>query len=1161
MSKKLKNNLKFIFITITIGIVLYEGRMELASIRAAEIGSVLKSLPMKKIIFFMAGGLLTVAISYIREIIISRELSIELKGIKVFKIAFISNAINNISGGFSSAGVRMLFYSKEGVPAKEAAYYNILAVASFSTGLSALIWTALLNLKNIRLIFERYEYVLIAVAVLILYTPLFFMINKFKWLKKKLLGKIGDEEIDYSLLKNLFMSSILEWTVSAMFFSAISLYFSPHSSFMDIFSIFIVSSAVGVASLVPGAIGTFDVTLLLGMSLINVDTHNAIVSLIMFRLFYHIIPVAVALVLTGSLFLERLKSKRRTLSIGGITMTDKDSIKYWSIPLEKVLKYLGSHESGLTSEEAKIRLEKDGYNSLEKQNKTSQLMLFTSQFKNPIIVILLIATVISWVTGEWIDALIILLIVLASSIMSFLQEYSASNAIEELRAKVQATSIVVRDKKPLSIPSSEVVSGDIVNLSTGSLIPADGILLKSDDFFVNQSILTGESLPVRKQEGTAVEVSSIEERKNCVFMGTNVQSGNAVMLVVKTGQDTEFGQIAKKLSLRSPETEFEKGVRHFGYLLTQIMLILTLSVFAINVIFKRPAIESLLFSVALAVGITPQLLPAIISITLSKGSRTMAKEGVIVRRLAAIENFGSMDVLCTDKTGTLTEGVIKLDDTVDISGNHSEAVFRLAYINAAMQSGMVNSLDSTITSSRAMDIGNIKKIGEIPFDFTRERLSVIVGEEDECTMIVKGAFSKVLEICSHFEIEGVQRKMDDSTLKEIHSLYSDWSNSGIRVLGVAKKPVSIKTDYVVEDEKDMIFKGFILLIDHPKPDVANTIEDLQSKGVSLRVITGDNKLIAMHTAESVGLKITGVITGSELISLSDEALWSKVESVNLFAEVDPNQKERIILALKKNSHVVGYMGDGINDVPALHAADVSISVDNAVDVAKESADFVLMENSLKVLKRGIELGRTTFTNTLKYILVTTSANFGNMFSMAGLSLFLPFLPLLPKQILMINFLSDFPAIMIANDSVDRDMLDKPRKWDIRFIRSFMFTFGIISSIFDYLTFAVLFIGFKAQQEVFQSSWFVLSILTELLILIVMRTQKPFFKSKPAPSLLYASIIVGAISIALPYTPIGGLLSLSPISPTILASLIVIAFLYILVTEIAKRYFYRIHNKD
>ena len=1149
--KHIKSILKTLFIIIFIGIIFYEGKKELASIKIEDVKTILMSLPVYTLILFVVGGMLVASASFIHDFIISKELSIKLSKIKIFKIGFISNTLNNALGGLSSAGIRVLFYGREGLDPKEAAYYNILIVTSFSSGLSALTFLVLFNLDSIHPIFERYEFALIATIIILFYMPLFFMINRFKWIKKKLLGENASKIISINLLKKLFLSSLFEWTLTALFFCIISLYFSRNANFIDLFSVFIISSVIGVVSLVPGAIGAFDITLLLGMSAIQIDMNKAVVSLMIFRLFYYIVPLIIASLISIPLFLEKHINRNSNL------IDNKTNIKYWSISSNKVLEYFNSSKNGLSSKEAELRLVKYGENSIKRKKKSSASILFLSQFKNPIVIILIFATSISAATGEWIDALIIFIIVLGSSILSFFQEYSASNAIEQLREKVQTKVTVLRDDNPIEIASVKVVPGDIIKLSAGSLIPADGLIIESLNFFVNQSILTGESIPSEKNPTIVPEDSSIEERINSVFMGTNVNSGSATVVVLETGANTEFGEIAKKLTLRPTQTEFEIGVRNFGYLLSKIMLILTLVVFAINVLLKRPAIDSLLFSVALAVGITPQLLPAIISITLSKGSRNMAKAGVIVRRLNAIENFGSMDVLCTDKTGTLTEGKIRLDGVTDFQGQNSDTVFRSVYINAKLQTGMSNSLDQTIIDSRDIDITTVKKIDEIPFDFTRERLSVIVHDDNQYKLIVKGAFNSVLEICNSVQTKDTQKTIDDNILTEIQNYYADWSNQGIRVLGVAEKIVPLKENYTVDDEINMVFLGFLLLFDHPKAEVAETIINLQNKGISLRIITGDNRLVTAHIANAVGLKINGILTGSDLMKLNEGALLNKIETTTLFAEVDSNQKERIIMALKKRGHVVGYMGDGINDVPALYASDVSISVDNAVDVAKESADFVLMQNSLKVLNHGVELGRTTFSNTLKYILATTSANFGNMFSMAGASFFLPFLPLLPKQILMINFLTDFPALNIARDFVDLDILEKPRKFDIGLIKRFMFTFGFISSVFDYLTFAVLFIGFKAQPRLFQSGWFVFSILTELLVLLLMRTHKPLYKSKPAPILMYSVAIVAVITLILPYLkPLNKILNIEPLSPFILISLFIIILMYIITTEIAKHYFYK-----
>jgi Mg2+-importing ATPase len=837
-----------------------------------------------------------------------------------------------------------------------------------------------------------------------------------------------------------------------------------------------------------------------------------------------------------------------------------DSPAFWSLTTGQLMQELQTTPDGLAEEEAQQRLDRFGANTLRVREKAGAVRLFLSQFKNPIVLILLAATGVSAGLGDWIDSAIILLIVLGSAILSFLQEYSASHAVEELRAQVQIRVDAIRSGQPQTVPAEEVVPGDVVLLSAGSLIPADGVILEANDFFVNQAVLTGETFPVEKKPDVVPAQAGLAGRTNCVFMGTNVRSGSAKALIVQTGKATAFGQIAERLTLRPPETEFERGIRRFGYLLTELMLVLTLIVFAVNVLSQKPALDSLLFSVALAVGLTPQLLPAIINITLSQGSKAMARQGVIVRRLTAIENFGSMDTLCTDKTGTLTMGVVRLDGALDISGNPSDEVLRFAYLNASLQTGLANPLDEAIIASPPSDTRRGVKLDEVPYDFTRKRLSVVVQDGDERRLITKGALSHVLDICTCIDSNGQAIPLDEPQMASIQQRYADWSEQGFRVLGVGMKLVGEQPAYTQVDESDLTFCGFLLFFDPPKPDVQQTIEELDTLGVQLKIITGDNELVARHTAQAVGLEVPGVLTGTAINALSDESLWQAVERVNLFAEVDPNQKERIILALKKRNHVVGYMGDGINDAPALHAADVGVSVDTAVDVAKEAADFVLMEHSLAVLRRGIELGRSTFANTLKYVFITTSANFGNMFSMAGASLFMPFLPLLPKQILLINFLTDFPAMTIASDSVDRDLVERPRRWDIHFIRDFMLVFGLISSFFDYLTFGVLLLVMHTPQDLFRSGWFILSIITELLILLVMRTQKPFFKSRPSRPLLLATLGVSAVTLVIPYSPLNALLGLTPIPLTTMLILMGISVLYIATSEVAKWIFYARHRE-
>jgi Mg2+-importing ATPase len=838
---------------------------------------------------------------------------------------------------------------------------------------------------------------------------------------------------------------------------------------------------------------------------------------------------------------------------------------YWSQSPTDLLARLQATPDGLTTTDARRRLQQVGPNLLEVKDRATPLGMFLSQFKSPIILILLFATIVSAVVGEWTDAVIILVIVLGSALLSFTQEHSASNAAERLRAQVTIKAAALRDGKVQSIPAAAVVPGDVVLLSAGSLVPADGVLLEATDFYVNQAVLTGETFPVEKRPEPIPAGASLTDRTNCVFMGTNVRSGTARALVVQTGPTTAFGQIADRLTMRPPETEFERGVRRFGYLLTDVMMVLVLIVFAVNVYLQKPVLDALLFSIALAVGLTPQLLPAIISINLSKGSQTMAANGVIVRRLESIENFGSMDVLCTDKTGTLTEGVVQLDGALDVEGRPSDEVFRLAFMNAHFQTGLANPLDEAVTAYAQPDISGLVKLAEIPYDFVRKRLSVLVQDEGDLkaapVLIAKGALESILAICTQVRFGESVAPLYETRRADILGRFSTWSGQGYRVLGIATKPIPC-TDLAVSnpcgraDEHDMTFAGFLLFFDPPKPDAQETIAALADLGVGLKIITGDNRLVALHTAEAIGLPPAGVLTGSEIGEMRDEALWQAAEKATLFAEVDPNQKERIILALQKMGHVVGYMGDGINDAPSLHAADVGISVEHAVDVAKEAADFVLLQQDLDVLRRGVELGRQTFANTLKYVFITTSANFGNMFSMAGASLFLPFLPMLPMQILLTNFLTDFPSMAIAGDSVDRELVERPRRWNIRFIRDFMFTFGAVSSVFDYLTFGTLLWVLKANQDQFRTGWFLESILTELLVMLVIRTRRPFFRSRPGRYLLIGTAVVAALTVVLPYSPLSRLLNLAPLPLPTLLVLAGITVLYMTSSELAKRFFYR-----
>ncbi|MGD0652687.1 MAG: magnesium-translocating P-type ATPase, partial [Verrucomicrobiia bacterium] len=630
---------------------------------------------------------------------------------------------------------------------------------------------------------------------------------------------------------------------------------------------------------------------------------------------------------------------------------------YWSLKPEQLLSLLHATPTGLPAPEVEQRLKQYGPNTFKAKPQASALGLFFNQVKSPLVLILIFAAIVSLIVGEWVDASIVLVVVFGSTLLGFVQEYQASNAVEKLRSQITIKSCVYRGGEQQQLPSDQVVPGDVVELCAGSLIPADGVVLAANDFFVNQAVLTGETFPVEKQPGALPANAGLAERTNCVFMGTSVSSGTARVLIAQTGKATVFGQIAQRLSLRPPETEFEHGIHRFGSMLTQVMLVMVIIVLAANLFLAKPLIDSLLFSLALAVGLTPELLPAIISITLSRGAQQMAKRGVIVRRLNSIENFGSMDVLCTDKTGTLTQGVVRLDGALDAAGQPSRDVLRYAYLNAHFQTGLNNPLDEAVQAyarQAALDIRSEQKTDEIPYDFVRKRLSVVTTDPRGVrTLIAKGALDGVLTVCTSFQSADGARPLDAATRAGIEQRYSEWSAKGFRVLGVAVKTVDGKPDtYSRSDENALAFAGFLLFFDPPKSDVRQVIVDLAKRGVQLKIITGDNLKVARHVAEAVNLPVLGAMTGGQLDEVRDEALWHLAERTTIFAEVDPNQKERIILALQKTGHVVGYMGDGINDAPALHAADVGISVNTAVDVAKEAADFVLLKTDLGILREG-----------------------------------------------------------------------------------------------------------------------------------------------------------------------------------------------------------------
>ncbi|BBL72609.1 magnesium-translocating P-type ATPase [Methylogaea oryzae] len=845
---------------------------------------------------------------------------------------------------------------------------------------------------------------------------------------------------------------------------------------------------------------------------------------------------------------------------------------FWQTPQDQLLQRLDSSPQGLATAEAEQRLSNLGKNRLRNGIDAAPLKLLLAQFKTPIILLLMVAAGLSFYLGDRTDGGIILGIVTLSGLLGFWQEYGAMHAVKQLMAGVRTTATVLRDGGKTEVPLEAVVPGDVVLLNAGAVVPADCRLLWAKDLFVNEAALTGETYPVEKSPGDVTADAPLARRRNCLYLGTHVVSGEAGAVVVHVGADTELGHVAGRLARQAPETEFERGVRRFGYLLTEVTLIMLVIIFALNVYLGKPVVDTFMFSLALAVGLTPQLLPAVISVNLARGAKRMAEAGVIVKRLAAIENFGSMDVLCSDKTGTLTEGQVRVHGAVDAAGRDSPETLRYAAVNAALETGFANPIDLALRElvysphpnplpegegekmSANFNLAGIAKLDEIPYDFLRKRLSVLIDENGEHRLVTKGALAQVLEICSQARLDGRTVPLQEAR-PAIEVRFQELSGQGLRVLGVAIKPIDGATRFGHEEEQGMTFLGCLVLDDPPKPGIADTVRELKSLGVALVVITGDNRLVAANLAKRIGLNHERILTGPEIRRMSDEALKVQIRRVQVFAEVEPNHKERIILALRKAGHVVGFLGDGINDASALHAADVGISVDSAVDVAKEAAHFVLLQHELAVLIDGVREGRRTFANTLKYVFMATSANFGNMFSMAGASLFLPFLPLLPKQILLTNLLTDIPEMAIATDTVDAALVEKPERWDIGFIRRFMIVFGLLSSVFDYATFGVL-LHLGADAATFRTGWFLESVLSATLVVLVIRTRQPFFRSRPSRPLLAATLLVWGLVLALAYAPAAQLLGFAPLPPVMLGWLAAILALYVLAAEAAKRRFYR-----
>lgn len=831
---------------------------------------------------------------------------------------------------------------------------------------------------------------------------------------------------------------------------------------------------------------------------------------------------------------------------------------YWAKTADELLADLNSTPAGLSQAEAARRLASIGANRLTDRGGLSAVGAFLRQFRSPLVMILIFAAVASGFASEGSEAVIIGIIILASCALSFTQEYGASRAMETLKDRIARRATVLRDGRETAVPVEELVPGDVVRLAAGNLIPADGILIAARDLNVTEAAFTGEAFPVVKVPGRSAPEATLGHRNNAVFTGTSVRSGTGTMLAVRTGARTEFAAIASAIAGRATETEFARGIRRFGYLMTEVMLVIVILVFFANLLLRRPAIDSLLFSLALAVGLTPELLPAIISVTLARGARRMAANGVIVRRLDAIENLGSMDLLCTDKTGTLTEGVIRLDACLDPEGVASDQVRLRAVLNAKLQSGMANPLDDAIAAANreADHLAEYVKVDEIPYDFVRKRLSIVVREgSGQDLLICKGAVQNMVEICTSVMTEAGPAALNETWKKSIDERLRGWSMEGYRVLGLAVRQYPGRDSYRRDDEAGLTFAGFLLFLDPPKAGMAESLAGLAARGVRLKVISGDNRYVAAHLAETIGLPHRIVLTGPELDKLTKDALVARAARTDIFAEIDPNQKERIIAALRWRGHVVGYLGDGINDAPALHEADIGISVEGAVDVAREAADMILLKRDLSVVLQGVDDGRATFANTMKYIAITTSANFGNMVSMAFASLALPFLPLLAPQILLNNFLSDIPSLAIATDNVDAEQVRPPRRWDIRYVRRFMVVFGLVSSIFDVVTFAFLFWLAAVTAPIFQTGWFVESLITELGIVLIVRTRRPFWRSAPSAMLSRLTLAVGVLALAIPYLPGADWFGFVPLPASIVAGLLAITLAYLAASEITKRRFF------
>jgi Mg2+-importing ATPase len=838
---------------------------------------------------------------------------------------------------------------------------------------------------------------------------------------------------------------------------------------------------------------------------------------------------------------------------------DELGVEFWKEPADKLLVRLATTLAGLATTEVQSRLTTYGPNDAATVKPSPLWLQFLARFRNPLVIILLIASGLSAATGDVASFLIVVTIVTISMTLDFVQEVRAQNAVEALRRSVAVQATVRRDGASRSVPIDQLVPGDIVELIAGDLVPADSRLLESRDLFVNQALLTGEPYPAEKQvSDTALGAENPAGASNAIFAGTSVISGTATIVLCRTGGKTALGHLATSLAEKPPATAFAVGIRRFGMLIMYFTVLMVLFVLVVNVSFHRPVLESLMFALALAVGLTPELLPMIVTVTLARSAMELAKRKVIVKRLSAIHDLGAMNVLCTDKTGTLTEATIKLVRAIDGRGVESQRAYAYAYVNSRFESGMKSPLDEAILAAHPFDMAGWRKVDEVPFDFERRRVSVLVEHDAKRRLIVKGAPEDLLRLCGRYEdAEGEERPLDAETRRTFEATLDALGAQGFRALGIASHAVDDGHETAaVTDESDLVFSGFAVFLDPPKASAGATIHAMAAAGISVKVLTGDNELVTRHVFAEIGVPVTGVITGDALTHLSDEALIGQLSRVNLFCRVNPQQKHRVLLALKRLGNVVGFMGDGINDAPALHAVDVGISVDGAADVARAAADLILLEHDLSVVREAVVHGRSTVQNVSKYVLMGSSSNFGNMFSMAGAALFLPFLPMLPIQILLNNLLYDVSEIAIPFDRVDQEAIAGPVKWDIKLIERFMLVFGPVSSVFDFLTFYALLHLFGAGEALFQTGWFLESITTQVLVVFAIRTRRRFFRSRPHRFLVTMAFGVVAVAIVLPLLSAGRWFGFVAPPPLFFVFLIVATAAYLALVEITKSFFYR-----